>query len=334
MANLISKNEFSSLIQEYASYKRSIQGCSQKTVDEYLLDLRTFFRYLIAREHDIPFQSEEFFKIDVRGIGLNALGKIRAEDLYDYLAYITDDRENKWCARARKLSAIRSLYKYLVNKRHYLEYNPTTDIDSPKAQKTLPKVLTLNESMRLLAAVDNDKDAKFRTRDYAILTLFLNCGMRLSELVGIDINDIDSDMTSLRVMGKGSKERVIYLNDACQIALTDYLITRLSQKYAHVTTKAVFLSRLDQRMSVKTVQAMVYKYLKLAGLESKHYSVHKLRHTAATLMYQSGNVDVRVLKEILGHEQLNTTQIYTHVSNADIEKAMSQNPLANTKSKK
>ncbi len=334
MANIISKNEFSSLIQEYASYKRSIQGCSQKTVDEYLLDLRTFFRYLIARENDIPFHSEEFVKIDVRSIGLEALGKIRAEDLYDYLTYITDDRENKWSARARKLSAIRSLYKYLVNKRHYLEYNPTTDIDSPKAQKTLPKVLTLNESMRLLEAVDSDKESKYRKRDYAILTLFLNCGMRLSELVGIDIKDIDSDMTSLRVMGKGSKERVIYLNDACQAALTDYLITRLSQKYSHVQTKAVFLSRLDQRMSVKTVQAMVYKYLKLAGLESKHYSVHKLRHTAATLMYQSGNVDVRVLKEILGHEQLNTTQIYTHVSNADMEKAMSQNPLANTKSKK
>ena len=334
MSNIISKDEFSSLIQEYASYKRSIQGCSQKTVDEYLLDLRTFFRYLIARENDIPFRSEEFLKIDVRGIGLDALGKIRAEDLYDYLAYVTDDRENKWCARARKLSAIRSLYKYLVNKRHYLEYNPTTDIDSPKAQKTLPKVLTLTESMKLLAAVDNDKESKFRKRDYAILTLFLNCGMRLSELVGIDINDIDSDLYSLRVMGKGNKERVIYLNDACQVALTDYLITHLSQKYAKVQTKAVFLSRLDQRMSVKTVQAMVYKYLKLAGLESKHYSVHKLRHTAATLMYQSGNVDVRVLKEILGHEQLNTAQIYTHVSNADIEKAMAQNPLANTKSKK
>mgnify|MGYP003304557490 CR=1 FL=1 len=155
MANIISKDEFSSLIQEYASYKRSIQGCSQKTVDEYLLDLRTFFRYLVARENDIPFRSEEFFKLDVKSIGLEALGKIRAEDLYDYLAYVTDDRENQWCARARKLSAIRSLYKYLVNKRHYLEYNPTTDIDSPKAQKTLPKVLTLTESLRLLAAVDN-----------------------------------------------------------------------------------------------------------------------------------------------------------------------------------
>ena len=227
MANLISKDEFSSLIQEYASYKRSIQGCSPKTVDEYLLDLRTFFRYLIARKNGIPFQSEEFLKLDVRSIGLDELGKIHAEDLYDYLAYVTDDRENQWCARARKLSAIRSLYKYLVNKRHYLEYNPTTDIDSPKAQKTLPKVLTLSESLRLLAAVDNDKESKFRKRDYAILTLFLNCGMRLSELVGIDVKDIDSDLTTLRVMGKGSKERVIYLNDACQAALTEYLIERL-----------------------------------------------------------------------------------------------------------
>ena len=334
MSNIISKDEFSSLIQEYASYKRSIQGCSQKTVDEYLLDLRTFFRYLVARQKGIPFQSEEFFQLDISGVGLRDLENIHAEDLYDYLAYITDDRDNKWCARARKLSAIRALYKYLVNKRHYLEHNPTVDIDSPKAQKTLPKVLSLHEAMRLLDAVERDKDSKFRERDYAILTLFLNCGMRLSELVGININDIDSDLTSLRVTGKGSKERVIYLNEACQYALTDYLILRMSQKYASVQTKAVFLSRLEQRISVKTVQAMVYKYLRLAGLESKHYSVHKLRHTAATLMYQSGNVDVRVLKEIVGHEQLNTTQIYTHVSNADIEKAMTQNPLATQKKKR
>ena len=272
--------------------------------------------------------------MDISGVGLRDLENIHAEDLYDYLSFITDDRENKWCARARKLSAIRALYKYLVNKRHYLEHNPTVDIDSPKAQKTLPKVLSLHEAQRLLEAVERDKNSKFRERDYAILTLFLNCGMRLSELVGININDIDSDLTSLRVTGKGSKERVIYLNEACQYALTDYLILRMSQKYASVQTKAVFLSRLEQRISVKTVQAMVYKYLRLAGLESKHYSVHKLRHTAATLMYQSGNVDVRVLKEILGHEQLNTTQIYTHVSNADMEKAMTQNPLATQKKKR
>lgn len=332
--SIISVREFSSVIQEYASYKSSIQGCSQKTVQEYLLDLRTFFRYLIARERDIDPASEEFFQIDVSSVGLDMLGKLHAEDLYEFLLYASHQRGNQWCARSRKLSAIRSLYKYLVNKRHYLDYNPTVDIDSPKPKKSLPKVLSLDESLALLAAVEDDKESKYRVRDYAILTLFLNCGMRLSELVGINLSDIDSELRSLRVTGKGSKERIVYLNEACQTALREYIAERKSAKYTHVHDRALFLSRLDQRMSVKTVQAMVYKYLRLAGLEAKHYSVHKLRHTAATLMYQSGNVDVRVLKEILGHEQLNTTQIYTHISNADMEKAMTHNPLANKKRKK
>lgn len=331
MAQLISIKEFSALIQEYASYKSSIQGCSQKTVEEYLLDLRTFFRYLVARENDIDPHSEEFTKLDVSHIGLAELEKIHAEDLYDFLYYVNNTRDNKWAARSRKLSAIRSLYKFLVNKKHYLEYNPTSDIDSPKPTKALPKVLTLDEALRLLDAVEKDKNSKSRIRDYAILTLFLNCGMRVSELVGINLRDLDSDFQSVRVTGKGNKERVVYLNQACQTALCDYAIQRLSQKYANVHDPALFLSNRGQRISVKMVQSMVYKYLRLAGLESKGYSVHKLRHTAATLMYQSGQVDVRVLKEILGHEQLNTTQIYTHVSNADIERAMEKNPLATKK---
>ncbi|MBQ8432283.1 MAG: tyrosine recombinase XerC [Clostridia bacterium] len=331
---MVSPREFSALIQEYASYKTSIQGCSQKTVQEYLFDLRTFFRYLVAREKDIDMDSEEFTKLDVSVIGLEQLGKLRTEDFYDFLFYTNNTRNNQWSARSRKLSAIRSLYKYLVSKRHYLDYNPTVDIDSPKPKKTLPKVLTLEESIKLLQAVEDDKESKYRARDYAILTLFLNCGMRLSELVGINLSDIDSELNSLRVTGKGSKERIIYLNRACQAALVAYLSERKSPKYAHVHDRALFLSRLEQRMSVKTVQAMVYKYLRLAGLESRHYSVHKLRHTAATLMYQSGNVDVRVLKDILGHEQLNTTQIYTHISSQDMERAMEQNPLANETPKK
>ncbi len=328
MSHMVSVEEFSSLIQEYASYKLTIQGCSAKTVEEYLFDLRTFFRYLIAREHGIRLESDEFFTLDISGIGLSELEKIRTEDLYDFLYYTNSERGNQWAARSRKLSAIRSLYRYLVNKCHYLSYNPTVDIDSPKKEKTLPKVLTVDESVRLLDAIEKDTSSDFRARDYAIVTLFLNCGMRLSELTGINLNDIDSDLTSLRVVGKGHKERVIYLNSACRYALTDYLNIRLGRKYAKLQEKALFLSRLEQRISVKTVQAMVYKYLNRAGLASKQYSVHKLRHTAATLMYQSGKVDVRVLKEILGHEQLNTTQIYTHVSNTDMEKAMSENPLS------
>lgn len=331
MANNISVREFSTVIQEYASYKATIQGCSKKTVEEYLFDLRTFFRYLVAREKDIDPKSEEFLQLDVSKVGLEMLGKLHTEDLYDFLSYINTDRDNQWAARARKLSAIRSLYKYLVSKRHYLEYNPTADIDSPKPHKGLPKVLSLDESLRLLEVVEMDKESKYRTRDYAILTLFLNCGIRLSELAGINLNDIDSGYQSMRVTGKGNKERIVYLNEACRTVLQEYMSERKSAKYSHVHDNALFLSRLDQRMSVKTVQAMVYKYLKLAGLESKHYSVHKLRHTAATLMYQSGNVDVRVLKEILGHEQLNTTQIYTHISNEDMERAMTQNPLASKK---
>jgi site-specific recombinase XerD len=334
MNDLISTNEFSELIREYVSYKSSIQGCSQKTVQEYLFDLRTFFRFLLAREQDIDMESEEFQRIDVSVVGLSHLEKIRPEDLYDFLYYANNTRKNRWSARARKLSALRSLYRYLVNKRHYLEYNPTSDIDSPKPQKTLPKVLTYEESLALLSAVEQDNESDYRTRDYAILTLFLNCGMRVSELVGINLSDIDSQLLSLRVIGKGSKERIVYLNDACRTALAEYLLERQGTLYADVNDRAVFLSRLKQRMSVKTVQAMVYKYLKLAGLEAKHYSVHKLRHTAATLMYQSGNVDVRILKEILGHAQLNTTQIYTHVSNSDMEEAMKFNPLANQKRKK
>lgn len=334
MSTQISINEFSSLIQEYASYKLSIQNCSPKTVEEYLFDLRTFFRYLLARERGIDPLSEDFTKIDVSSVGLKLLEKVTAEDIYEFLFYAGQQRGNQWAARSRKLAALRSLYRYLVNRRHYLKDNPTVDIDSPKPKKTLPKVLSLDESLKLLEAVEQDKDSKYRTRDYAILTLFLNCGMRVSELVGINLTDIDSGMQSLRVTGKGNKERIIYLNDACRAALGDYIAERTSQKYEKVHDRALFLSRLDQRMSVKTVQAMVYKYLKLADLEAKHYSVHKLRHTAATLMYQSGNVDVRVLKEILGHEQLNTTQIYTHISNADMEKAMAQNPLAKKKREK
>lgn len=333
MSQIVSLNEFSALIQEYASYKLSLQGCSKKTVEEYLLDLRTFFRFLLARERDIDPASEEFTRIDVSSVGLEKLGKIHAEDIYDFLFYTNEQRGNQWAARSRKLSALRSLYKYLVSKRHYLEENPTVDIDSPKPKKSLPKFLTLEESEALLDAVENDRESPFRVRDYAIITLFLNCGMRVSELVGINLGDIDPQLRSMRVTGKGNKERIIYLNDACRQALGAYLEIRKSAKYASVNDKGVFISRFEQRMSVKTVQSMIYKYLNMAGLESKHYSVHKLRHTAATLMYQSGNVDVRVLKEILGHEQLNTTQIYTHVSNQNIEDAMAQNPLSVRKKK-
>ena len=331
MTGSISQAEFSPTVQEFISYKSAIQGCSQKTVEEYLFDLRTFFRYLLAKERGIDPASEEFLQIDVSVFDLDRIGRVKTEEIYDFLFYANRERGNRWSARARKLSALRALYKYLVSRRHYLTVNPTADIDSPKPQKSLPKVLTLEEALALLSAVEEDQDSKNRIRDYAILTLFLNCGMRVSELVGINLMDVDSELRSIRVTGKGAKERIVYLNDACRSALGAYLAERRSPAYARVQENALFISRLEQRMSVKTVQAMVYKYLDRAGLSAKHYSVHKLRHTAATLMYQSGNVDVRVLKDILGHEQLNTTQIYTHIGNRDIEAAMTQNPLSRVK---
>lgn len=328
MQNLISPEEFSAPIKEFASYKSSIQGCSMKTVQEYLLDLRTFFRYLLAKEKDIDPESDEFLQIDVKEVDLAYLQKITTDQIYEFLYYTGNVRRNMWCAKARKLSAIKGLYKFLVTKRGYLEDSPATNIDSPKPKKTLPKVLSLDESIRLLIAVLDDTSSKTRERDYAIITLFLNCGMRVSELVGINLSDLESELSSVRVVGKGSKERIIYLNAASKSALENYLTIRTAEPMKNLTTKALFVSGQDQRISVKTVQHIVYKYLKAAGLEDKHYSVHKLRHTAATLMYQSGKVDIRVLKDILGHEQLNTTQIYTHVSDENMRNAMDQNPLA------
>lgn len=325
---LIDQNEFSSVIREFAAYKATIQNCSSKTIDEYLLDLRTFFRYLTALDKDVDPASPEAEALDVSLIGVKRLEAVEQMDILAFLRFAKEERGNGWAALARKLSAIRALFHYLTAKAHYIAVDPTQNLETPRKTRRLPKVMTLDESVALLRTVKNDTDAANHVRDYCILTLFLNCGMRVSELVGINLSDIDSELRSLRVVGKGNKERLVYLNQACQMALIDYLQIRMGQKYAKLDEKALFLSRLEQRISVKTVQEMVYKYLGQSGLGTKHYSVHKLRHTAATLMYQSGEVDIRVLKDILGHEQLNTTQIYTHVSDVNMELAMQHNPLA------
>ncbi len=325
----INMNEFPQPLREFASYKTAIQGCSQKTADEYMLDLRTFFRYLLARERGIDPNSDEFCEIDIRCVDINYIKTVTADKIYDFLLYTGNVRKNMWASKARKLSAIKGLFKFLTIKRGYLDENPAANIEAPKRKKTLPKFLSLEESMLLINAVKNDAESKTRLRDLCIITLFLNCGMRLSELVGINTTDIERELRYVRVVGKGSKERIIYLNNACRTVLYEYLVNvRQTEKYAYVSDKALFLSNRDKRISNKMVQAMVYKYLDVAGLGSKHYSVHKLRHTAATLMYQTGNVDIRVLKDILGHEQLNTTQIYTHVSDKNMMDAMAQNPLA------
>ena len=333
MSNIFPLETMPSLVREFATYKTVIQNASDKTVAEYMLDLRTFFRFLKARELKISLtDTEAFDKIDISRIDLEYIRNITVEDIYEFLTYADHDRGNMAAAKSRKLSSIKGFFKYLTTKRMMLEENPAINIESPKKKQALPKFLSLEESLALLEAVRQDTDSASRIRDFAIITLFLNCGMRVSELAGINISDVDKQLRSLTVTGKGNKQRIVYLNEACREALTEYMSERLGEKHIKASTNALFLSNREQRMSVKTVQWMVYKYLDMAGLESKHYSVHKLRHTAATLMYQSGNVDVRVLKDILGHEQLNTTQIYTHVSNRSMEEAMEHNPLSANKS--
>ena len=322
------------LVRDFASYKLTIQGCSQKAVDEYLSDLRLFFKFVYAKRYGVKIPSDFFNKIDLSGLENEFITSITAEEIYDFFIYVSNERRNGAAARARKLSAIKSFFKFVCQKRRLMEKNPAIDMEAPKKRQSLPKFLSMDESVALLEAVENDVESKFKERDYCIITLFLNCGMRLSELVGINLNDLDRELRSLRVIGKGNKERIVYLNDACRNALTTYILIRKSDKYRSVNTNALFISKQYKRISNKTVQWLVYRYLTLAGLDYKHYSTHKLRHTAATLMYQTGKVDVRVLKEILGHEQLNTTQIYTHVSNKGMQDAINNNPLANIKSKK
>ena len=321
--------EFPEIIKEFAAYKSAIQNCSKKTVDEYLLDLRTFFRYLLAKDNGISPEAQEFEEISILSVDLEYVKKISTDKIYDFLLYAGNVRDNMWASRARKLSAIKGFFKFLTAKRGYLAENPAANIESPKPKKTLPKFLSLDESLTLIDTVRNDVNSKTRLRDLCIITLFLNCGMRLNELVGINLTDVEKSYEHIRVVGKGAKERIIYLNDACRTVLCDYIENvRMTEKYKGINDKALFLSNRDKRISDKMVQAMVYKYLDMSGLGSKNYSVHKLRHTAATLMYQTGNVDIRVLKDILGHEQLSTTQIYTHVNDKNMMNAMAQNPLA------
>ncbi len=321
------------LMRDFAAYKLTIQGCSQKTVDEYLSDLRLFTRYIYAKRAGIKIPSEIFEKIEISSLQTDFFAKITTDEIYDFFIYVSNERGNASSAKSRKLSAIKAFFKFACQKRRILEVNPAIDIEAPKKKQSLPKFLSMEESLMLLDAIESDTESKTKERDYCIITLFLNCGMRLSELVGINLNDIDREFRSLRVIGKGNKERIVYLNDACRDALARYLNVRGDGMKKSLNTNALFISRQYKRISNKTVQWLVYKYLERAGLDYKHYSTHKLRHTAATLMYQTGKVDVRVLKEILGHEQLNTTQIYTHVSNQGMQDAIDNNPLANIKSR-
>ena len=330
-AKTISSQDKSPVVERFLRYKLVIQGRSKKTVEEYGLDLRTFFRFLIAMRDGISPNDDEFNEISIACVDEEFVRGIKTIDILEFMAYTAQARGNSAAARSRKLSAIRMFFKYLTVSEKIISINPAADIESPKKKKSLPKHLSVSESKDLLHSVVSDEESKNKERDFCIITIFLNCGLRLSELAGINLSDIDREMRSLRVVGKGNKERIVYLNDACKSALAAYLLVR-ARDMTNIRDKdknALFLSRLGRRISIKTVQWLVYKYLDKAGLSYKHFSTHKLRHTAATLMYQEGGVDVLTLKEILGHSELNTTQIYTHVSDRRLEEAVENHPLAN-----
>ena len=319
-------NTLPEVARQYLMYLTTIKSSSKLTIREYIFDLRVFFRFMKIRKLKV---NQEFDEIDVTDINLDFLKTINKEDIYEFLYYMSEQRDNINNSRARKLSAIKGFFKYLNKQVNKLDVNPAENIESPTIRQSLPKYLSLDESVNLLNTIQDDKNNPNKIRDYCILTLFLNCGMRLSELVGIDLNDISTDMESVKITGKRRKERFVYLNEPCKEALTDYLKIRSENKNIK-DIDALFISKQHKRISNSTVQKMVDMSFFKAGLSDKNYSTHKLRHTAATLMYQNG-VDTRVLQEQLGHEHLNTTQIYTHVANRQLYEAANKNPLAKIK---
>ncbi len=325
MSNKIDKRLMPPLLNEFISDLIVTKGCNKSTTDGYELDLWLFFRFLAAKEKGLssPAELEKIFNLTY--MDADYFGKISLRDVSDFLAYCDGERANNVTTRARKASAIRGFFKYISDKMNYIDKNPVSQLQVASPKKNLPKYLTLEESRKLLASVDGEN----KIRDFCILTLFLNCGLRLAELVSLNIGDIIFSEEKMLVTGKGNKQRMVYLNKACIDALKDYLAVRPRDQLKGDDRNALFISRLNKRIGRQSVQLMVYHYLKKIGLDGQHYSVHKLRHTAATLMYQHGDADVLLLKELLGHENLSTTEIYTHIENKQLREAVKNNPLSN-----
>ena len=323
------KEEFHTLPQsviEFLNYLSVVRSKSELTVLEYASDLRLFFRFMLVYR-GIVAKDTEFEKIDISFIDLDFIKTVKISDAYAFLSYCRSERKNDSASIARKVSSLRAFFKYLCVKMKQIPENPMEELESPKLKKALPKYLSLEESIQLLESIDGrDKE-----RDYAIITLFLNCGLRLSELCSLNYSDIKTDGT-MTVTGKGNKERTIYLNEMCVNAVKEYMKVRpidgVKDKHA------LFLSNRKSRISPKTVQHIVEKFIEKSGLGDRGYSTHKLRHTAATLMYQKGGVDVLLIKDILGHENLATTEIYTHIVDEQLKDAVSSNPLNKLKGKK
>jgi len=322
------------ILRDFLAYHESIQGHSLTTIDEYYLDLRNFFRYIKLEKGRVP-RATPLNEVNINDVDVELIKSVTLTDIYAYLSFLSRDRAKNAknpgmgygllaSTRARKVAVIRSFYKYLVTKARVLEESPIQELDAPRQRQSLPRYLTLDESIQLLESIDG----KYAQRDFCIITLFLNCGIRISEMVGLNLADFLGD--SLRVLGKGNKERVVFLNVACQKALEDWLSVRPTS--GEVDQYALFISRNHTRVTRAGIHYMLKQRFTAAGLDSSKYSAHKLRHTAATLMLQNG-VDVRTIQEVLGHEHLNTTEIYTHVNSDSLRSAAQANPLGSIKRK-
>lgn len=312
-------NDCPEILKRFLNYLKAIKNLSDRTINGYYLDLRSFFRFIKFTDNNISF--DEFYKIDISDVSTERIVSINADEIYEFLSFSATILNNAVSARSRKLSAIKSFYKYCTSKANLLEVNPASDIETPKKPKKIPKFLSYEECISLLSAAASSNFAK---RDLCIISLFLNCGMRLSELVNINLTDIKPD--KIRIIGKGNKERFAYLNDFCRETLDDYLKERKS--LTNVKEKnALFLSRFGTRITGRRVEQIMDELLSAAGLSGLGYSVHKLRHTAATQMYRSGVADVMTLREVLGHSNVSTTEIYTHISDTQVVNAINESPM-------
>ena len=315
-----------SFLNSFLDYTATILNKSPNTIKEYNYDLNNFLKFILY--HFKLTNEKDIKNINIHDMTIETIKKITLDDIHAYLFYLKNNYQSKAATRARKVASIRVFFNYLTSKTNLLEKNPAQNLETPKQDKRIPKYLSLDDSKKLLEIAMSDDDRN-KERDYAIITLFLNCGMRLSELVGINISDINFKDEKLNVIGKGNKERTIYLNKACINAINSYMKVRPRDAVKADSRDALFLSERRERISNRTVQYIVKQELKKAGLDTNKYSVHKLRHTAATLMYQYGQVDIRALQVLLGHESISTTEIYTHVDNEQVRNAVEANPLSN-----
>lgn len=324
---MVNPDECPYFLNDFFTYQRVVLLKSEKTIEAYYIDLRVFLRYLKVKKGVVP-PNTPFKNIDISDIPIEYIKSLTKFDILQYLNYVASERNNSAKTRHRKLASIRLFFRCMYRDLGLIDSDPAKDVDYPKMPDHLPKFLTLDESINLLENMNTEDP--FYLRDYCIVTLFINCGMRLSELVGLNMQDVNLDERSMRLLGKGNKERIIHINDACADAILTYLPTRKpSDKDPH----ALFLSKQGSRISNRRVEQIVDNALRDSNLDNRGFSTHKLRHTAATLMYQHGNVDPLMLKEILGHKSISTTEIYTHISNEGLKQAMDASPLANIKNK-